>query len=488
MKLVSCLLVAVTLAVLSGTHASAEAPASPPPNIMLVMPDDAGYGDYSCFGSPMAKTPAVDAFRAQALLFSQFQVSPTCAPARSAIMSGRHEFKNGVTHTIQERERLSPKTFTLAQLLKSAGYSTGIFGKWHLGDEDAYRPDKRGFDETYIHGAGGIGQTYPGSCGDAPGNSNINPAILHNGKFVKTKGYCTDLFFEQATKWIASRRGAANPFFAFITLNAPHDPHVIPEGYYRHHLGKQGVSEDTARFFGMVENIDMNFGKLLNFLDNAGLATNTLVIYLGSDNGGTAGVKFNNMGLRGAKATAYQGGVRIPAFFRWPGVAQPGAKCEALAAHIDLFPTMMEITGARLPESAKGQVEGRSLMPLIRNPRAAWEDRFLVTHVGRWPNGKVSEAKHTQCSIRNSRFTLVNNRELFDLDADPGEKQNVIERHPEIVERLRAEYDKWWNDVQPLLVNENAKGPEVNPFKELYWRQFPDEKPSAEPVKENENR
>ena len=213
------------------------------PNIILVMPDDVGYGDYACLGNPVIHTPTVDAFKKEGVLFTQFHVSPTCSPCRSALMSGRHEFKNGVTHTILERERMSLKTFTLAQMLKSAGYTTGIFGKWHLGDEEAYRPENRGFDEVYIHGGGGIGQTYPGSCGDAPGNTNIDPALWHNGKFEKTKGYCTDLFFAQAIKWMDAKRRAKQPFFAYIPLNAAHAPLVVPEEYYQQYLGKPGVNE-----------------------------------------------------------------------------------------------------------------------------------------------------------------------------------------------------------------------------------------------------
>ena len=216
------------------------------PNIIFVMPDDVGYGDYACFGNPIMRTPNVDAFKNESLLFSQFHVSPTCAPTRSAIMSGRHEFKNGVTHTIIERERMSLDTFTLPQQLKTVGYTTGIFGKWHLGDEAEYRPESRGFDEVYIHGGGGIGQSYKGSCGDAPKNTNIDPTLLHNGIFEKTTGYCTDLFFAQAIKWMENKHQAKQPFFAYITPNAAHGPHVVPEKYYQHYLGKPGVDEETA--------------------------------------------------------------------------------------------------------------------------------------------------------------------------------------------------------------------------------------------------
>jgi arylsulfatase len=210
------------------------------PNIILVMPDDVGVGDYACLGNPIIHTPTVDQFKKEGLTFTQFHVSPTCAPCRASLMSGRHEFKNGVTHTIFERERMTLKTFTLAEMLKSVGYTTGIFGKWHLGDEEAYRPENRGFDEVYIHGGGGIGQTYPGSCGDAPGNTNIDPALWHNGKFEKTKGYCTDLFFAQAIKWMDARRTARQPFFAYIPLNAAHAPLVAPDEYCQQYRGKPG--------------------------------------------------------------------------------------------------------------------------------------------------------------------------------------------------------------------------------------------------------
>ena len=454
---------------------AADAPKSDAkPNIILVMPDDVGYGDYACLGNPIMHTPSVDAFKKESLLFTQFHVSPTCSPTRSALMSGRHEFKNGVTHTILERERMSLKTYTLPQMLKSVGYTSGIFGKWHLGDEEAYRPENRGFDEVYCHGGGGIGQTYPGTCGDAPGNTNINPTLLHNGKFEKTTGYCTDLFFAQALKWMDAKRGAKQPFFAYIPLNAAHGPHVVPEEYYKHYLGKPGVNEDTAKFFGMLENVDTNFGTLLGKLKEWGIEDNTLVIYIGTDNGGTAGVNIFNAGMRGSKGTTYQGGTRAPCFFRWPkGGIPAGAECDALSAHLDLFPTLAEITGATLSAEVKQQVEGRSLMPLLKNPKTDWADRTLVHHVGRWGKGRAAASKYDKCAIQNSRFTLVNNTELYDLKADPGETKNVLAEHPEVVATLRSIYEKWWTEVQPLLVNESVNDiPSINPFQALYYNQF----------------
>lgn len=318
-----------------------------------------------------------------------------------------------------------------------------------------------------------VTQTYPGSCGDAPGNKNIDPALWHNGKWEKTKGYCTDLFFAQATKWMDAKRSGEKPFFAYIPLNAAHGPHLLPEEYYQHYLGKPDVSEDTAKFFGMIENIDTNFGRLLQQLDIWKIADNTLVIYLGSDNGGTAGTKIFNAGLHGGKGSAYQGGTRAPCFFRWPAGGIPGGtECDALSAHLDIFPTLAEVAGAKLSDEAKKQVEGRSLVPLLKNANAEWPERLLVHHVGRWGKGKAEQSKYAKCAIQNSRFTLVNNDELYDLKADPGKTRNVLAEHPAVVADLRAACDTWWNETLPLLVNENAVDPKLNPMKELDWKQF----------------
>lgn len=451
------------------------------PNIILVMTDDQGYGDLSCHGNPVLRTPNLDRLHAESVRFVDFHVSPTCAPTRASLMTGRHEFRSGVTHTIMERERLSLKAVTIAQVLKSAGYTTGIFGKWHLGDEPERWPDKRGFDEMFIHGAGGIGQTYPGSCGDAPNNSYFNPAILHNGRFVKTKGYCTDVFFRQALGWIERQGKAGKPFFAYITPNAPHAPLVCPEEYRKPYVGK--VPDDLATFFGMIANIDENMGRLLDSLRQWNLERNTLVIFM-TDNGGTAGVKVFNAGMRGQKGTPYEGGTRVPSFWRWPGMLKPG-DVDRLTAHVDIFPTLAALAGAKVPEAVAGRLDGRSLVPLLENPQADWPDRSLFTHVGRWPKGKAAAWKYAQCAVRTSRYHLVSAHksgqkhwELYDIKTDPGEKHNLADRLPEIVKRLEAAYDRWWDEVLPCLENEDAVGPTVNPFKALYWQQFPEERPS----------
>ncbi len=446
---------------------AAEATLPPRPNIILVMTDDQGYGELSCHGNPILKTPNLDAFAKQSVRFNDFQVSPTCSPTRASLMTGRHEFRSGITHTIDERERMSLGAVTIAQVLQSAGYKTAIFGKWHLGDEAPYQPNRRGFDEVFIHGAGGIGQTYPGSCGDAPGNTYFDPAILHNGKFEKTHGFCTDVFFGQATKWIDAQRQGKEPFFAYIATNAPHGPFVCPPKYSKPYL-EQGLKQDQAAYYGMIANIDENFGKLMKQLADWKLDSNTLVIFM-TDNGHPL-AQLYNAGMHGTKGTAYEGGTHVPCFWRWTGVLKP-CDIDKLTAHIDYFPTFAALAGATIPQGLK--LDGRSLVPLLENSDAEWPDRYLFVNVARWPRGKAEEFKYAKCAVRSNRWRLVNNTELYDIEHDPNETKNVINEHSDIAAAMRAAYDRWWAEVIPATKeNEMAVGPEVNPFKELYWKQF----------------
>ena len=472
----------VALSLLLSVSATAAAPTKPitgaQPNIIFILTDDQGYGDISAHGNPVLKTPHLDRLRAEGVRFTDFHVSPTCSPTRSALFTGRHEFKNGVTHTVLERERMTLAATTLPQVLQSAGYTTGIFGKWHLGDEAEYRPESRGFDEVYIHGGGGIGQTFPGSCGDAPGNTYFDPALLHNGKFEKTRGYCTDLFYGQATQWIDVQRRAKKPFFAYIPSNTPHGPYIARPEDRALYEGK-GLEPATENFFGMIHNIDQNIGRLLAKLDGWGIAQNTLVIFM-NDNGGTAGVKVFNADMRGQKGSAWLGGTRASSFWRWPGTLQ-AADCSVLSAHIDFFPTIAAIAGAKIPSAvAQSQIEGRSLVPVLQNPAAKLPDRYQFTHFGRWPKlGDPNEAKFKVASVRNTRWAMVSenggrtpNWQLFDLSVDYAQKNNVIAQHPEVAKELSAAFDQWWSECLPLMVNEKAMGPAINPFQEIYYRQF----------------
>ncbi|MCU0980307.1 MAG: arylsulfatase [Pirellulaceae bacterium] len=461
------------------------------PNIILILTDDQGYGDIARHGNPIIKTPNLDRMYDESVRLIDHHVSPTCSPTRSSIMAGRHEFKSGVTHTIMERERMSLRATTIAQVLQSAGYKTGIFGKWHLGDEPDRWPSQRGFDEMFVHGAGGIGQSYPGTCGDAPGNSYFDPVILHNGAFEKTTGYCTDVFFGQAIRWIEATKGA-EPFFAYITPNAPHGPLICPENYEA--MYREQVNPNVAKFLGMVTNIDDNVGRLLSRLKEWEIERNTLVVFM-NDNGGTAGCSVWNAGMRGQKGSPDNGGTRAVGFFRWPGTLQPGNR-EQLTAHLDLYPTFAALAGGEIPAGVS--LDGYSLLPLLENSSAAWPARYLVTHVGRWPQGEVEQHKYSQMSVRHGPYLLVSrgrggkNWELYNLKDDPAQQTDLVEQQPDVVSKLEAYYDQWWAEVLPCLENEAAAttAPQVNPFRELYWKQYggpgpnnvgPNDSPAAKP-------
>jgi len=298
------------------------------PNIILVITDDQGMGDLSSMGNTILKTPHIDAFSKQSIRFRDFQVSPTCAPTRAAMMSGRFPFKVGITHTILQRERMAPNVFTLPQVLKSAGYNTGLFGKWHLGDGPEYLPQNRGFDEVLMHGAGGIGQVNLGDFEPNGKNRYFDSHLLHNQQIVKSKGFCTDVFFKAASDWIQQQEQTEQPYFAYLSLNAPHGPMFAPEKYKKRFLD-EGYDKNSAARYGMIENIDDNFGVLIKNLKEWNALENTIVIFM-TDNGmSMAPIKHNgeqilpfNAGLKGRKNTPHEGGTRVPMFLSWDKLNQ----------------------------------------------------------------------------------------------------------------------------------------------------------------------
>ncbi len=448
------------------------------PNIILVMTDDQGYGDLSCHGHPFLKTPHLDRLYAQSTRFTDFHASPTCAPSRAALMAGKYPFKLGISHTILERERMALSATTIAEVLQQAGYSTGIFGKWHLGEEDEYQPENRGFDEVFIHGAGGIGQDYPGSQGDVPGNSYFNPIIKHNGTFVQTTGYCTDVFFQQTLSWIRDQtQKSATPFFAYLATNAPHSPYIVADEYQTPFAAL--VDEDVAAFYGMIVNIDENMGLLMQKLDEWDLAESTLLIFM-TDNGTARSRNIFNAGMKGGKASLHEGGSRVPLFMRWPGHFKAEADIHQLTRHIDIFPTLAQIAGADTPTD----LDGRSLLPLIDGSEGEWpEDRVTFFHKGRWNKsgapGRWGEGvtdpdafKYRDFAVRSEQWRLVGKDQLYNIQSDPGEDQNVIESHPELAASLLAAYDVWWGEVRPLLINEDASLETGKPFVEQYEAQL----------------
>ena len=470
---VVCLAKPVSAGELAGTR----------PNIILVMTDDQGMGDLSCMGNKVLRTPHLDRFHGMSTRLTDFHVSPTCAPTRSAIFSGRHEFRNGVTHTIKERERMALSTVTFPQLLQESGYQTGIFGKWHLGDEDEYQPYSRGFTETFIHGAGGIGQSYPGSCADFPPNRErsgryFDNAILHNDTIVRTKGFCTDVFFRAALGWIKQQHQAKQPYFAYIAPNAPHGPMIAPEKYKKR-FAELGWDGNTQGRYGMIENIDDNFGLLMSKLDEWQAWDNTLVIFI-TDNGQAARsgklngerVPIFTAGFKTGKGPTYEGGTHVPAFFYWKGKLGSGVDVPALTSHLDFYKTFCELAGVTIPDKVQ-EIDGRSLLPLLEDPQAAWDDRALFVHKGRWDKeDNPDDSRYRDCAVRTARWRFVNNKELFDISVDPFESTDVAAEHPEVIAELRAKFDQWWVKTLPLMVNEDAEFSPVQPQAVRYEKQL----------------
>jgi arylsulfatase A-like enzyme len=414
------------------------------PNIVLILTDDQGYADLGCHGNPYLKTPNIDRFAQESVEFSQFYVSPVCAPTRASLMTGRYSYRTKVTDTWFGRSLMHQDEVTIAEVLKKNGYTTGIFGKWHLGDNYPRRPQDQGFDEAIIHRGGGITQP---SC--PPENSYFDPLLLHNGEMKKYKGYCMDVYTDEAIKFIRNHK--TQPFFVYLATNTPHDPLQVSDEYvdpYR----RLGLDDKTARVYGMVANIDDNFRKLLAAVDQMGLASNTIVIFM-SDNGPTQeGVGRYTAGLRGHKTQVYEGGIRVPFFIRWPDRFRPGRKIDRLAAHIDVMPTLLELCDAAKPQDV--QFDGLSLAPLLQEDSPAWADRTLFFQ---WHRGDSPEL-YRSVAARNDRYKLVQaqnlfdgNRplefELFDIQNDPEEKKNIALQHPEMVAQLKSEYKDWLTDV-----------------------------------------
>lgn len=448
------------LGILSGV-VHAASPGGDRPNVLLVITDDQGYGDAGFNGNPILKTPNLDALAASGVSFTDFLASPTCSPSRATLMTGRHEFRSGVTHTIEGRNVLRDGVPTMAEAFRKAGYRTGIFGKWHLGEPRPFHPLDRGFEHALLVGGGAVGQTP-----DFWGNTMFDPHLQENGGWKPYKGYMTDILADEALAWIRRDR---EPWFCYLALNAPHEPLQVGEEWAKPYLDA-GLPPRLAKFYGMIANLDAQLGRLLAGLDSDGLARRTVVVFLG-DNGTALGGDPQpgefNAGLRGTKGSAYQGGARIPAVFSWPGHFPEDRRVSTLAGLCDVFPTLAALCG--LDVRAFPEMDGRSLEPILlagRQPEG-WSDRALPVHVARWPaNTPVDKLPFLNSSIRTQRHSLVNGSELYDLEADPGEERDIAALRPDVVERLRKEYLGWWNGVkdsametQPFVLGRPGTGP-----------------------------
>ena len=411
------------------------------PNIIFIIADDLGYGDLSCHGNPIMQTPNIDRLHAQSVRLTNYHTGTTCSPTRAALMTGRHYNNIGVWHTIINRSHLRPGIKTLPEMLSDNGYHTALFGKWHLGDNKPMRPQDRGFQYTLLHGGGGVGQTP-----DHWGNDYFDDVYLRNGVPEKFEGYCTDIWFKEATQYVERQSKTGQPFFCYLSLNAPHMPHRAPQKNTEKYLNNPSVVDPV--FYGMIANIDDNMKRFLARIDELNLSENTILIFT-SDNGTSnkAGVlvdekgfvhKGFNAGMRGVKAQPYEGGHRVPFFMRFPQMQLTGGKDIAqLASCMDVLPTLLDLCGISSKNSA---VEGESLVPYLRSGKSdpakiyiadTQRDRFLTQY-------------KDYCVMRGD-WRLVG-KELYDLSVDPEQRRDISSRFPDTVVVLQEAYDKFFGN------------------------------------------
>ena len=409
-----------------------------PPNIVFVITDDQGYGDLGCTGNPRIKTPHTDKLANESIWLTDYHVAPTCSPTRAALMSGHWTNRTGVWHTIMGRSMLRANEGTLGQFFKENGYETGMFGKWHLGDNYPYRPEDRGFTEVYRHGGGGVGQTP-----DVWDNAYFDGGYFHNGKIVKAKGFCTDVFFKEGNRFIRESVKQKKPFFAYISTNAPHGPLHAPQKYLEMY---ESESNRVAAFYGMITNIDDNVGKTRALLKELGVHDNTIFIFT-TDNGTAGGRQIFNASMRGQKGSEYDGGHRVPFFMHWPnGGMDKLKKIDTICHAIDVAPTLLDLTGGGMPKDY--QFDGISIRKLLDTKgRVDWPDRMLVTDSQRVRD----PIKWKQSSVMSQGWRLVNGKELYNIDKDPGQTKNVAGDHPARLAEMIAFYDTWWAELEPTF-------------------------------------
>jgi arylsulfatase A-like enzyme len=430
----SCSLLALSLLAACGAPTQGPgAAAKPPPNILLILTDDQGYGDLGAHGNPEIRTPRLDAFARESIRVERFYVSPVCSPTRASLLTGRWNYRTGVVDTYLGRSMMFGDEATLAEMLAPT-HRTGLFGKWHLGDNYPMRAQDQGFQKVLSIKGGGIGQP-----SDPPGGDHYqNPTLYRQGWPTKMSGYVTDLITDGALEFI---RESSSPFFAFVAYNAPHTPLEVPEGYLQKYLDA-GLSETTAKIYAMVENIDWNVGRLLDALERKQAARDTIVIFM-TDNGPQQ--PRYNANLRGLKGTVFEGGIRVPFYLRWPAALRGGRAVPGPGAHVDLLPTMLDACGVPLARTSR--LDGISLLPHLKGAPSPHRTIFLQWHRGDRPETGRS------FTVIDPRWKLVGAkagepRMLFDLEADPFEKNDLASEQPGKVSEMEAAYQAWFKEME----------------------------------------
>ena len=421
-------------------------------NVIIVMTDDQGIGDFGFMGNEVIRTPELDAIAVESIRMEHFYVSPVCSPTRASLMTGRYNYRTGVVDTFLGRSMMSPSEYTLAELFQDNGYDTGIFGKWHLGDNYPMRPMDQGFQENLIHLGGGIGQST-----DKFGHEGqyTNPWLYHNGVEKQYKGYCTDIFFDASISWMKSRN---KPFFAFISLNAPHGPfRDVPNKLYKSYKKvdfssiktyKNSHDDDKlARIAAMITNVDENIGKLDLFLKANNLTENTILIFL-TDNG--ANTFRYAAGFKGKKTQVSSGGVRTVFLIRWSQL-KPGVCSSGFGAHIDIMPTLAAVCNLEINSSR--QFDGINLMTQLQGGRMPDRSLILQTHRGDSPEAERHFTIVTKDWKLNhaSGFGKVCKAPWELYYQDFYEKENVIATYPEVFSKMRAEYNDWFKEMKDSI-------------------------------------
>lgn len=427
------------------------------PNVVFVITDDQGYGDLACHGNPWIKTPKMDNLYDESIRFINYHCGTTCSPSRAGIMTGKDANHVNAWHTILGREHLRKEEYTLANAFSENGYSTGLFGKWHLGDNYPYRPFDRGFQETLWHKGGGVGQ-----AADFWNNDYFDDTYFRNDIPEKFEGYCTDVWFSEAINFIKKNKG--KPFFCYISTNAPHGPFRAPQKYVQMYDSIPGVP--NASFYGMISNIDENLMVLDQKLEEWGLKDNTIFIFT-TDNGSSAGTQLNkfglaakgyNSGMRGKKSSKYDGGHRVPFFIRWPIQNwEKGRDINTVASYTDVFPTLVDWCNLSIPDSI--EFDGISWSSYLEGQ----EDKSRVIFADTQREKEL--VKWKDCAVITNKWRLIDGKELYDMEVDPGQQYNVAENYSVIVEELKREYESWWNKVS---VNSHEPPEIIVDFKKEY--------------------
>jgi arylsulfatase A len=384
-----------------------------------------GYGDFSLHGNPHVETPAIDRFARSGIQFDRFFVSPLCAPTRASLLTGRWWPRCGVWGVTHGKETMRADEVTLAEAFRSAGYRTGCFGKWHNGEQYPYTPTGQGFDEFLgFH--------------NGHWNQYFDAELLRGATPEKTHGYITDVLTDAALQFISANR--QRPFFCYVPYNAPHSPCEVPDRYFNKYKA-QGLDDELACIYGMCQNIDDNFARLLARLDELRLRENTMVLFL-TDNG--AGTQRYNAGMKGYKGSVDEGGSRVPLFVQWPAKFRAPRIISQIAAHIDLYPTLLDLCEITPPPGPK--IDGLSLRRQLQGAVDAGPDRLLFSYNVRGNQ----EPQMFPGAVRSQQYRLVNTGrgyELYDMRADPGQGENIAAKHPDVVARLSKAYESWYRDV-----------------------------------------